>query len=265
MTEKELSKNLDDTTYGFDRDRAAKCFYELASHYYDRNFGRIRKEDVDLLMFGFYDKAHSSKEEGRQLSDYAIGLRLGLDAAAVQRRRSKHLLVYGDESERENAWILELARTIKNKSYRNEEKSITIKFPSQTICDEFQDYMEKNNVYSDCRFGSCRVTMDRRTFQTIVAKRITDDYANVIGDERLDRKVRLDQICQAVHLMLGKRVGCAVDEIAGENVDACIEKLCDCVAQASGSVIGAGHLLLHAVVDYFKGEGCEGNGTNTDD
>lgn len=244
--------------YGFSQDKAAECFFKLASFYYEQNFGRTKKEDVDLLMLGFYDEANSGEEGNQGLSDYKIGLQLGLDAAAVRRRRSKHLLVYGDKSKR-GMWVLDLAKTIKNKSYRAEDKSITVKFRSQTICDEFQDYMDENNAYSDCRFGACRVTMDRSTFQSVVAKCIARDYSDVIDDEHLAAQVRIDQISQAVRHMLGERVGNAVDAVVGSDLDRCVGALCNCAIEVVEPIKEASHFLLDAVVGFFKEEGYENN------
>lgn len=234
-------KEIDSETWGFDQSQAAECFYKLAQRYYQRNFGSSKKEDIDLLMFGFFD------EVNKGLTDYAIGLQLGLDVSAVQRKRSRHLLTLGDREA--GSWARDLARAIESGEYSNDGKKITIEFPSKTICDEFRDYLQKNKVYSDTRFGSNRVTMSGKVFCDVVAIKVAEDYSEQIGDSNLKGSLKKEEIIKAIAGILSRGCGEAAEGLVEDN----ISNIFCTIEEAMDSVKGTSQALITAVGTFARG------------
>lgn len=234
--------------YGFTAERAADCFYRLADLYYARNFGRMKKEDVDLLMFGFFDELWN-----QELSDYKMGLCLGLDTAAVRRKRSKYCLTYGEQQN--DAWVTDVINVIKSGQYSYDDKKVTVPFKSTTVCDAFQNYMETNRIYFDFRYGINRVSIDKINFVKVVATKIKDDYPeqySVSDQYQITAKVVANTVVNAL-------LPAGVSEVVGagwEYIEEIAPSLMDNTfnsAQILSEKMGeGGRKLLGAVFEFFR-------------
>lgn len=130
----------------------ARCFDKLCDRYYNRNFGRMTKSDLDLLMFHFYmenlKKAAKSGEKVKD-TDYAISKQLGISQQKIRNLKVKHQLIYPDENW---DWKHEFAELIKNATIDDKHfVSVNVRDPNLFI--ELKNQVEENGSFVDTQLN----------------------------------------------------------------------------------------------------------------
>lgn len=141
----------------FTQEEKAKYFDEIAAHFYERNFGSISKQDMELLMFKFYLEkliAVNQREDGtidyNLCSDYKISTDLGITQQRVRNMKVKKQLVYPKDFE----WKKALAHLTENARYDSTTKKIVISIPDPNLYLEIQNYLESEGAYIEKHLNS---------------------------------------------------------------------------------------------------------------
>lgn len=128
----------------------ARCFDELAAHFFDRNFGSISKSDVELMMFNFLMKQmiETNKIEGvidyRKCSDYAISKILGITESKVRNLKVKKNLVYPEKY----SWINSFASILNdNKLTKTKDDRVIMNIPDPNVMIEIKNFIEEQGDY----------------------------------------------------------------------------------------------------------------------
>ncbi len=141
----------------FSPDEKIKYFDEIASHYYNKNFGSFSKTDMDLLMFRFYIDKHTTLDDSdcidfSKCSDYKISKKLGITQQRVRNLKVKKELIY--PSEGLYNWEKYFANLIENARYDSQSKKIYVNIPDPTLYLEIQNFLEENGAYIEKQLNS---------------------------------------------------------------------------------------------------------------
>ena len=129
-------------------DKISKCFYEA-------NFGRTSKADIELMMFDFYIRKmiNDSMESDNTInynkcSDYKISKDLGITQQRVRNLKVKNQLIHPIEFKWEDAF----AKLISNAKYENPK--VIINIPDPNLFYEIQNFLEEQGSYIDKQLNS---------------------------------------------------------------------------------------------------------------
>lgn len=141
----------------FTEEDKIKMFDEIASHFYNANFGQMSKSDIELLMFHFYIEkmvSENSSEDGvidyNKCSDYKISHDLGITQQRVRNLKIKNQLVYPIEYD----WKLALAKLTENARYDKVSKKIIMNIPDPNLYLEIQNFIEEKGAYVEKQLNS---------------------------------------------------------------------------------------------------------------
>lgn len=141
----------------FTEEDKIKMFDEIASHFYNANFGQMSKTDIELLMFHFYIEkmvSENSSEDGvidyNKCSDYKISHDLGITQQRVRNLKIKNQLVYPIEYD----WKLALAKLTENARYDKVSKKIIMNIPDPNLYLEIQNFIEEKGAYVEKQLNS---------------------------------------------------------------------------------------------------------------
>lgn len=141
----------------FSKEEKIAFFDEIASHFYEANFGQMSKADLELLMFRFYlEKMISTyqNEDGtidyNKCSDYKISKELGITQQKVRNLKVKKELVYPTKYD----WKAALARITENARYDKETGKVTLNIPDPNLSIEIQNFIEEKGAYVEMQLNS---------------------------------------------------------------------------------------------------------------
>lgn len=141
----------------FSDEEKIKQFDEIAARFFNANFGRTSKSDLELLMFHFYiDKMISSNEnedgtiDYNKCSDYKISQDLGISQQKVRNLKVNNQLVYPIYYK----WEKALATLTKNARYDKDTKKITLNIPDPNLYIEIQNFIEEHGAYIEKQLNS---------------------------------------------------------------------------------------------------------------
>ena len=132
-------------------------FDKIASHFYNSNFGKASKSDIELLMFNFYIQKliDSYKEDDNTIdynrcSDYLISKELGITQSRVRSLKVKNHLANPIDFQWEKAFV----KLINNARYDKDSHKVTINIPDPNLYLEIQNYIEENGAYVEKQLNS---------------------------------------------------------------------------------------------------------------
>ena len=127
-----------------------EMFDEIASHFYEANFGQSSKVDIELMMFNFYIKKmiRDNQEQDvtidyNKCSNYKISKDLGITQQRVRNLKVKNQLINPIEFKWEKAF----AKLVKNAKY--EHQKVIISIPDPNLFYEIQNFLEEQGAYID--------------------------------------------------------------------------------------------------------------------
>lgn len=141
----------------FSEEYKARCFDELAAHFYNANFGQMSKADIELMMFNFYLRQMISDHRDdcgsidyNECSDYKISRDLGITQQRVRNLKIKKQLVYPEKY----TWEIAFAKLIKNARYDPKTQKITLNIPDPNLFIEIQNFIESRGSYVEMQLNS---------------------------------------------------------------------------------------------------------------
>lgn len=139
----------------FTDEEKIEMFDEISDCFYNSNFGKTSKTDIELMMFDFYMKkmiAENQNEDGtvdyNKCSDYKISKELGITQQRVRNLKIKNQLVNPIDF----AWEKSFARLINNARY--EDKKVILSIPDPNLYLEIQNFIEENGAYVEKQLNS---------------------------------------------------------------------------------------------------------------
>ena len=132
--------------FDFTPDEKITLIDEVASHFYESNFGQMSKSDIELLMFRFYieklirmNQNADGTIDYRKCSDYRISQELGITQQRVRNLKIKNQL----KNPIEYDWKVALAKLTNNARYDKGTGKITMNIPDPNLYLEIQNFIEE--------------------------------------------------------------------------------------------------------------------------
>lgn len=145
-----------------------KHFLEIASHYYNKNFGTMSKLELDLLMFKIFYDAVKRKNDDSLLTDVALAIELGITKQKVKSLKERMFLKYSSDNDFD--WRREMRDCISNSSVEYDER--TGKFTILVLDPRFryavEDFLETNRLITDYAHNSKLLILSRRAFVFLI-------------------------------------------------------------------------------------------------
>lgn len=134
-----------------------ELFDEIASHFFNANFGQMSKSDFELMMFRFYiekmiklNRLEDGTIDYRQCSDYRISQDLGITQQRVKNLKIKNQLTHPIEYD----WKIALSKLIANARYDKNTGKISMNIPDPNLYIEIQNFIEEQGSYVETQLNS---------------------------------------------------------------------------------------------------------------
>ncbi len=134
----------------FTNEEKIELFDEIVSHFYNSNFGRLSKSDMELMMFNIYIKKLISENlnsdgtiDYKCCSDYKISQDLGITQQKVRNLKVKNQLVNPIDYD----WKAALAKLTENARYDKKTGKIVISIPDPNLYIEIQNFIEDQGAF----------------------------------------------------------------------------------------------------------------------
>ena len=225
----------------FSKEEKAEMFDQIASFYFDQNFGRASKSDMELLMFKFYLEALIKKSKNsdntidyNKCSDYQIGKDLCITQQQVRSLKIKKQLKYPEEF----SWQEALARLLKNA--RQDEKKIIISIPDPNLYLEIENFIEEKGFYVEKTLNSKLLKMRIEYFiELSIEVESEENRGNVIKQIKKNLKEHQKEERQFDEKNIGKTL---IE--SGVNITTILANV--------ASIISPEAYLLKAVINFVK-------------
>lgn len=170
-----------------------KHFLEIASHYYNKNFGTMSKSELDLLMFKIFYDGLKNKNDDSSLTDVALAIELGITKQKVKSLKERMFLKYSSDSDFD--WKREMRDCISKPSveYDDTTGKFTILVSDSRFGYAVEDFLETNRLISDYSHNSKLLVLSRRAFVFLAyescddaekRRRLEDCFTKTLNEER---------------------------------------------------------------------------------
>lgn len=127
-----------------DETSKAAAFDKIAECYFNRNFGRMSKSDLETLLFHLY--IEQCLALGKPYDDYTLSKALGLTQSRIQTLKIKKELQYPHES---FDWKTAFIRCIPNAYYDEAKHLVKVHIPDVNVLLELRHHLESHGWYDE--------------------------------------------------------------------------------------------------------------------
>ena len=162
----------------FSKEDKAKAFDKIAEHYYDKNFGGMSKNDLELLMFSIYIEQilNQTEDNLKTYSDYTISKDLGIIESRVKTLKEKKQQKY---PYKDFDWRKSFARLAKNATYDNGK--IKIELRDKNLYNEIKNVIENQGGFVEVQLNSTLLQVPSNYYI---------DFLCCIEEEENEKKIR---------------------------------------------------------------------------
>ena len=133
----------------WETEEKAICFETIATEYYNRNFGKLSKSDLEVLMFSLL--LEHCRKNGIDESDYTLAVQLGITENRVRTLKVKKELQYPNE--RYN-WKHLFMKSIANGRYDETRKLIILSISDPNVKREVEHLIEVKGWYHESQLNT---------------------------------------------------------------------------------------------------------------
>ncbi len=140
----------------FTENEKAELFDQIAACFYNANFGRMSKADMELMMFRFYIEKlirSNCNEDGtidyNKCSDYKISQELGITQQRVRNLKVKNQLANPIEYD----WKKALAKLTENARYDKDTHKVMLNIPDPNLYLEIRNFIEERGAYVETQLN----------------------------------------------------------------------------------------------------------------
>lgn len=158
--------------------RKAKAFDDIATMFYERNFGSSSKSEIELMMFSILMDAMIDKyanDNGvldyNMCSDYNMGKALGIQASKVTTLKKNKQARYPVNFN----WQQSLKMIENNIRYSKERNKIIIPVRDPNLYIEIKNFIEENGGFIEMQYGSNVIQIRPEYFFLLLYNGISDE------------------------------------------------------------------------------------------
>lgn len=134
----------------FTIDEKVQLFDEIASKFFESNFGQLSKADFELMMFHFYFRKMTEMNKNadgtidyHRCSDYKISKELGMTQQRVRNLKVKNSLSYPSDFD----WMKSFALLVKTARFDKATGKIIVNILDPNLYIEIQNFIEEQDAY----------------------------------------------------------------------------------------------------------------------
>lgn len=120
-----------------------RLFDDLASRYYQQNFGTMLKADIDVLLFSAY--LNHRLDASLPCDEYTISVDLGIKETRVRSLMESKQLKYP----REIKWREDFVALVPNARYQSAQQLVQMPIPNVNLMREIRHYMESKGWFNE--------------------------------------------------------------------------------------------------------------------
>ena len=178
----------------FSIEEKAQAFDRIAEQYFNRNFGKLSKTDIDTLMFDIYIEQLLNK--GLPHDDYHMSKTLGISQSRIRTFKVRKELQYPREG---FDWVTAFAKDLEKASYDPESKKVKVLISDVNVLSELRYFVETNGWYDEYqlnpRLFQCRIDffidmIDKLSEGKIVFDKEAKERLGQIEKEQPEGKVK---------------------------------------------------------------------------
>ena len=162
-------------------------FETIAGQFFQRNFGRMGKADLDVLMFSLYLE-HLWKNDLPD-DDYSIAVALGITESRVRNLKIKKELQYPSGKNWKKAFV----KLIPNALYDDKTALVKLSIPDPNVKREIEHFIDEHNWYSEYQLNSKLLQMRADQFVKL-ALAINEEYSRESGEPVESEKVIIQRL-----------------------------------------------------------------------
>lgn len=229
-------------------DEKRRAFETISGYFYQRNFGRMGKADLDLLMFSFY-LDHLS-ENNLPDDDYSISTALGITESRVRNMKIKRELQYPSNKN----WKEDFIKRIPYAVYDDKTALVKVSIPDPNVKRELEHFIDEHNWYSEYQLNTKLLQMRADQFIKL-SLAINEEYSQESGkpiesEEEIEN--RLKKCASSAWINAdGERL---IEKLRKDGIEECLPEIAKSGAKTALK-IGMNAIPLTApfrqYVDYF--------------
>lgn len=140
----------------FTDEEKIQFFDELKKNFMGKNFSRITKSDVEILLFHFYIRKLITMNcnddniiDYSGCSDYILSNELGITQQRVRNLKIKNQLIYREDFD----WKKSFSSIVQNARYDEKKGKIIIGIPDPNLYIEIQNHLENQGQYIETQLN----------------------------------------------------------------------------------------------------------------
>jgi len=184
---------------------AAENFERLAKEYFEGNFGKMRKADVELFMFSAYfdmligkmtarfnaettaeAKDKVVKDFMKETSDTALSIKLGTIPSTIRGLKRKKILKDSTDGKKAYDWRVFFNQIKKNITCIENEGMVRISIPDAMLLQEISNYLESNEGFVELEITPTLIKVTPEDF----IKLVIETECNAEGLAQLNAKLK---------------------------------------------------------------------------
>lgn len=173
-------------------EEALDTFRQLIEKYFDANasFGSVAKSEIDLLMFGMFEKAFVQSKKPDPVGDFEMALKLNITPSRVQTLRTKVALREGMSCDAGKI-LLDLMNA---ESYDicpgkdGASTKIKLLFSTKIEMLAFKDELQKKRMFHDLTFNSLVVKTSLATVITLLLSLVDKNLPDSKDGKKMAKK-----------------------------------------------------------------------------
>lgn len=178
--------SFDELRYRLTAEEMQEAFEQISQRYFNRNFGRMSKSDLDILLFSFYIK-HCKKQQ-LPISDHQIAVNLGITEAKVRSLKVNSQLLFPDE---EYNWRDDFQAAIEKARYDDSDYKVSIPILDPNTRRSLEDYIDTKGWYNEYQLNPKLIKMRPDQFIDLCISLSADNGHQVNDLTDLERQLAI--------------------------------------------------------------------------
>ena len=134
---------------GWSENEQAEAFQKIAEVCYKKNFGRLSKADMEVLLFSIY--LEHCLRNGKAYDDYTLAIQLGIPETRVRNLKVKKELQYPYS---EYDWKKAFGERIQYAKYDDKKALVKVSILDPNVRRDVEHYIDLQNWYSEYQLNS---------------------------------------------------------------------------------------------------------------
>ena len=172
-----MSGNNKGILHGWSQEEKAEAFHKIAEVCFNKNFGRLSKSDMEVLLFSLYLEHCLSNRIA--YDDYTLAIQLGIPETRVRNLKVKKELQYPYS---EYDWKKAFVERIQFAKYDDKKALVKVSIPDPNVRRDVEHYIDSQNWYSEYQLNSKLLQMRADQFIEMCMQL----YSNVPVNGELD-------------------------------------------------------------------------------